>query len=199
MSVSTKKKTNIQNLAIGGILTALVVVLQVLSLFVKVGPVSITLTLVPIVLGAALCGTKVSTWLGFVFSISVIYTGAANDFLLVSPVGTWITVILKGTLCGLAAGLVYNALKKKIVKNTFAVMTAALVCPVVNTGIFLLGCVVFFLESIRTWGFDSGFENVATYLIVGMTGVNFLVELAINIFLSPAIVRIIEASKKLRK
>ena len=198
MAESTKKKPNIQSLATGGILTALVVVLQMLGQFIKFGPFSISLVLVPIVLGAALCGTKVSTWLGFVFGIAVLYTDAGL-FLEISPIGTVITVMLKGTLCGLAAGLVYNALNKKLKKNTFAVMAAALVCPVVNTGIFLLGCVVFFLEAVRGWGVAGGFENVATYLIVGMVGINFLVELAINIFLSPVVVRIIEASKKLRK
>lgn len=198
MAESTKKKPNIQSLATGGILTALVVVLQMLGQFIKFGPFSISLVLVPIVLGAALCGTKVSTWLGFVFGIAVLYTDAGL-FLEISPIGTVITVMLKGTLCGLAAGLVYNALNKKLKKNTFAVMAAALVCPVVNTGIFLLGCVVFFLEAVRGWGVAGGFENVATYLIVGMVGINFLVELAINIFLSPVVVRIIGVSKKLRK
>lgn len=198
MAESTKKKSNIQSLATGGILTALVVVLQMLGQFIKFGPFSISLVLVPIVLGAALCGTKISTWLGFVFGIAVLYTDAGL-FLEISPVGTVITVMLKGTLCGLAAGLVYNALNKKLKKNTFAVMAAALVCPVVNTGIFLLGCVVFFLEAVRGWGVAGGFENVATYLIVGMVGINFLVELAINIFLSPVVVRIIGVSKKLRK
>ena len=198
MAESTKKKPNIQSLATGGILTALVVVLQMLGQFIKFGPFSISLVLVPVVLGAALCGTKVSTWLGFVFGIAVLYTDAGL-FLEISPVGTVITVMLKGTLCGLAAGLVYNALNKKLKKNTFAVMAAALVCPVVNTGIFLLGCVVFFLEAVRGWGVAGGFENVATYLIVGMVGINFLVELAINIFLSPVVVRIIGISKKLHK
>lgn len=198
MAESTKKKPNIQSLATGGILTALVVVLQMLGQFIKFGPFSISLVLVPIVLGAALCGTKVSTWLGFVFGIAVLYTDAGL-FLEISPIGTVITVMLKGTLCGLAAGLVYNALNKKLKKNTFAVMAAALVCPVVNTGIFLLGCVVFFLEAVRGWGVAGGFENVATYLIVGMVGINFLVELAINIFLSPVVVRIIGISKKLHK
>lgn len=198
MAASTKKKPNIQSLATGGILTALVVVLQMLGQFIKFGPFSISLVLVPIVLGAALCGTKVSTWLGFVFGIAVLYTDAGL-FLEISPVGTVITVMLKGTLCGLAAGLVYSALNKKLNKNTFAVMAAALVCPVVNTGIFLLGCVVFFLETVRGWGVAGGFENVATYLIVGMVGINFLVELAINIFLSPVVVRIIGISKKLHK
>lgn len=198
MAASKKKKPNIQSLATGGILTALVVVLQMLGQFIKFGPFSISLVLVPIVLGAALCGTKVSTWLGFVFGIAVLYTDAGL-FLEISPVGTVITVMLKGTLCGLAAGLVYSALNKKLNKNTFAVMAAALVCPVVNTGIFLLGCVVFFLETVRGWGVAGGFENVATYLIVGMVGINFLVELAINIFLSPVVVRIIGISKKLHK
>ena len=78
-------------------------------------------------------------------------------------------------------------------------MITALVCPVVNTGVFLLGCVVFFLDTIREWGVAGGFTNVAQYLIIGMVGINFLVELSVNIFLSPVIVRILGFSKKLHK
>ena len=188
-----------KKLAIGGILTALVFVLQMMGQFIKFGPFAISLVLIPIVLGAALCDYKVSTWLGLVFGVAVLASGDAALFLGIDVPGTVITVLAKGTLCGLAAGLVYEALKKVHIKNTLAVMITALVCPVVNTGVFLLGCVVFFLDTIREWGVAGGFTNVAQYLIIGMVGINFLVELSVNIFLSPVIVRILGFSKKLHK
>ena len=192
-----KNNFNIQKLAFGGILTALVVVLQMLGSFVKFGPFSISLVLIPIVLGAALCDYKISTWLGFVFGVVVLLSGDAAAFLTINVPGTIVTVLLKGTLCGLAAGLVYKALAKK--NRYLAVVVSALACPIVNTGVFLLGCVVFFLDTIRAWGAADGFTNVAQYLIVGMVGLNFLVELSVNIFLSPIVVRLLDFSKKINK
>ncbi len=186
----------VKKLAIGGILTALVVVLQMMGSFIKFGPFAISLVLIPIVIGAALCDYKISTWLGFIFGVVVLFTDAAA-FLAISVPGTIITVLVKGTLCGLVAGLVYKALEK--VNRYVAVIAAALVCPIVNTGVFLLGCVVFFLDTIRAWGAEGGFTNVAQFLIVGMVGINFVIELSVNIFLSPIVVRLLDFSKKIGK
>lgn len=197
MAERKQNKFNVQKLAFGGILTALVVVLQMLGTFVKFGPFAISLVLIPIVLGAALCDYKVSTWLGFVFGVVVLLSGDATLFLGIDATGTIITVILKGTLCGLAAGLVYKALAKK--NRYLAVVVSALACPIANTGVFLLGCVVFFFGAIKEMGAAGGFENTAQFLIVGMVGLNFLVELAVNIFLSPIVVRLLDFSKKIYK
>ena len=193
---NTKNSQAVKNLAIGGILTALVVVLQMLGQFIKLGPFAISLVLIPIVLGAALCDYKISTWLGFIFGVVVLFTDAAA-FLAVSVPGTIITVLVKGTLCGLVAGLIYKLFEKK--NRYLAVTLAAIACPIVNTGIFLLGCVVFFLDTIKEWGAAGGFTNVAQFLIVGMVGLNFLVELSVNIFLSPIVVRLLDFSKKINK
>lgn len=198
ITLSAKRDNSeaVKKIAISGILTALVVVLQMMGQFIKFGPFAISLVLIPIVIGAALCGPKVSTWLGFVFGVAVLFTDAAA-FIAINVVGTVVTVLLKGALCGLAAGLVYKMLENK--NKYLAVTVAAVVCPIVNTGVFLLGCVVFFLETIKQWGAGAGFENVAEYLIIGMVGLNFLVELATNVVLSPVVVRLLSISKKLYK
>lgn len=193
---NTKNSQAVKKLAIGGILTALVVVLQMMGQFIKFGPFAISLVLIPIVLGAALCDYKISTWLGFIFGVVVLFTDA-TAFLAVSVPGTIITVLVKGILCGLVAGLVYKLFEKK--NRYLAVILAAIACPLANTGVFLLGCVVFFLDTIKEWGAAGGFENVAQFLIIGMVGLNFLVELSVNIFLSPIVVRLLDFSKKINK
>lgn len=176
-----------------GLLTAIVVVLQALAVAIRpTGVFNISLVLVPIVVGAALYGYKAGAWLGLVFSIVVLFTDA-GAFLAVSVPGTIITVILKGTLAGLVAGLVYRLLEKK--NRYLAVLVAAIVCPIVNTGIFLIGCLIFFLDTINGWGAAAGFESVGSYLIFGMVGVNFLIEMAVNIVLSSVIVRLIRIGK----
>ena len=183
-----------------GILTAITIVLQMLGSFIKFGPFSISLVLVPIVVGAALYGPVAGAWLGFVFSMVVLFTDA-QAFLVISVPGTILTVLLKGTLAGFLAGVVYVAFRKirfggDKVSVSLGVILAAIVCPVVNTGIFLLGCVLFFLPTIRAWGEAAGYANVGAYMIVGFVGFNFLFELLFNLILSPAIEMIVRIGRR---
>ena len=131
-------KSNTKTIVGVGLLTAIVVVLQALAVFIRpTGLFNISLVLVPIVVGAALYGYKAGAWLGLVFGIVVLITDAAA-FLAISVPGTVVTVLAKGLLCGLAAGLIYRLLASK--NRVAAVVAAAVICPCVNTGVFLLGC-----------------------------------------------------------
>ena len=193
MQTANKRQTSARALALGAILTALVVVLQCMGQFIRFGMFSISLVLIPIVIGAATCGPKISTWLGFIFGVVVLFTDA-GAFLAVSVPGTVITVLTKGMACGLVAGLVYKWIEKK--NRYLAVMAAAIACPVVNTGIFLIGCVLFFFETVQGWGASLGFENAAAYMFLGLAGGNFLFEMGVNILLSPVVVRLLHVVKR---
>lgn len=180
-----------------GIFTAVVIALQLLGSFIRFGPFSISLVLVPIVVGAALYGPNWGAWLGFVFGLTVLLSGDAGAFLVVNVLGTIITVLIKGAAAGWAAGAVFSLLEKK---NTWlAVICAAVIAPVVNTGLFLVGCRLFFMETITGWGRAAGFENVGKYMIFGLVGANFLFEMLFNIVLSPVILRLIHIGRKERK
>lgn len=176
------------------IFTAIVIVLQLLGTFIRFGAFSISLVLVPIVIGAALYGAKAGAWLGFVFGVVTLLDSGA--FLPISVFGTVLTCVVKGTAAGWCAGLVYRLLEKR--GETLATIAAAIVCPVVNTGIFLLGCTVFFLPTISGWASAAGFESVGTYMVVGFVGLNFLFEAVVNAVLSPVIVRLIRLARKRR-
>jgi len=191
-----KKKFNTKALVGLGLLTAIVIVLQAMAISIRFGVFAITLTLVPIIVGAALYGWKAGAWLGFVFGVVVLMTDA-GAFLAVNVPGTIVTCILKGALAGLCAGVVYRLISKK--NRIAAVVTAGVVSPVVNTGIFLLGCVLFFMDTIKEWAAGAGYENVGAYLILGFVGLNFLVEMAVNVVLSSAIVRILNVVSPDRK
>ena len=193
-----KKSISTRTLTGMALLTAVVVILQFLGAFVRFGPFSISLVLIPIVVGAALYGPLAGAWFGFVFGMVVLLSGDAAAFLVVSPLGTILTVLLKGSLAGLCAGLVYKALSRsetKVHGVDLAVVAAAVVCPVVNTGVFLLGCLAFFMPTISEWAAGMGFESVGRYMIFGLVGGNFLFELLFNIILSPIIVRLIHIGR----
>lgn len=192
------KQMSAKTLVMGAVMTALVIILQYLGSFIKLGPFSISLVLIPIVIGTATCGKGIGAWLGFVFGIIVLLSGDAAAFFTVNAPGTIITVLLKGTACGFISGLAYECMYKLLKGNSyFSTVAAAIVCPTVNTGIFLLGCLVFFMDTITGWAEAAGLGGgVAHYMIFGLVGGNFLVELAINIIFSPIIVRIINVVKK---
>lgn len=174
--------------------SALVVILQLLGSFIRFGPFSISLVAMPIVVGSAVYGAGAGAWLGLIFGVTVLLSGDAAAFMAASVGGTIITVLLKGILCGVTAGLVYQLLVQK--QDTVAAVVSAIVCPVVNTGTFLIGCFLFFIPILTEWATGMGFENVGRYMIFGLVGGNFLVELVTNVLLCPVIIRLIKYGKK---
>lgn len=183
-------KTNTQKVVGMGLFTAIIVALQMLASAIKLGPFSITLVLAPIVIGAALYGIGAGAWLGLTFGVTVLISGDAAAFLTINPIGTVITVIAKGMVAGIVAAVIYKAIEKK--NKTVAVVAAGIACPIVNTGIFLIGCYLFFREWLIAVFGTTGFATVIT----GLVSVNFAVELGINMLLASVIVRIIDLGKK---
>ena len=134
------KKANVKKMVGIAILSAIVVVLQLLGSFIKFGPVSISLVLIPIVVGAAVYGPTAGAILGGVFSVIVLSQPDTAWFYGLSFFGTVITVLTKGILAGWLSGLAYKAFSKKSV--LVAILCAAVICPIVNTG---------FSEVIGSW------------------------------------------------
>lgn len=183
------EKTNTRTLAMASVLTALTVLLQYMGSFIKLGPFSISLVLIPIVIGSATCGVKTGAWLGFVFGGVVLLSGDATVFLAVDALGAVITVLAKGILCGLLAGLAFKAVNKLTKNEYVSAIVAAVVCPLVNTGVFLIGCLLFFMDTITMW---AGGTDVVHYMIFVLVGANFIFEILFNIVLAPAVVQIIK-------
>ena len=361
--MSTKYSKMTRTIVGMGLLTAIVVVLQLVGSFIKLGMFSVSLVLMPIVVGAALYGYWAGAWLGLVFGIVVLLSGDAALFLTFNPFGTIVTVILKGALAGLAAGFVYKLLEKRFkqdgsaviasedkslkslriglgiltlagffimlftpicsaeegnnnllsmilfgrasdgssfalaafitlacvasvlffianitttvafngyrssgfvgiaasvcslaallfsavyllsregagtsdlgwgfyagvvvsaaaswlsvrlirsrkameedvegkysFRSNFPVLAASVVCPVVNTGLFIVGCYVFFFNDLKQLSMGTPYgENVGSFILLGLIGLNFIFELTVNIVLCPAIVSLIRTGRK---
>lgn len=193
-ALSEKEKNSgyIRTIAGLGVLTAIVVVLQLMSSVIHFGPFSITLALTPIIVGGALYGLKGGAWLGLVMGITVLLSGDAAAFLTVNVPGTIIIVLCKSTIAGLLASLVYKLIEKN---NIYvAVIAAGIVAPLVNTGLFVVGCMVFFIDTITEW---AGQVPALEFIITGMVGMNFIVELFVNMALSAVTVTLIGYSKKM--
>ncbi len=186
-----KQGVSTQSIALIAMLSALVVLLQILSTLSRAFlPFSVSFALIAIILGAALCGPLAGGFLGFICAIVILFTDSAA-FWVISPVGTLITVMAKGIFCGTVAGLVFKALRG--IKNPYlAIGVASISCPIVNTGIFLLGCRIFFMPTITEWAANSGFENAGYYMLTSFVGINFLVEVITVVIVCPLILRLLK-------
>lgn len=180
------------------LLMALVVVMQAISGIIP--PVSgfpISLVLIPIVLGAAAFGPGAGAILGGTFGVIVYIncvTGADPGGAMVfaaNPALCFLVVMAKGILAGAAAGWVYKLLRG--VNPYLAMVCAAVVCPVVNTGIFVACMLTFFIDVLKAWA-EGG--DVMGYILSVLILINFVPELIINVVFSPAGQRILHAISK---
>ena len=191
-------KKSSEKAAAAGLFVAVVILLQVICTFVRFGPFNITLALAPIVIGGALYGRRFSAMLGGVLGLVILAAGlmgwdggAVLMLVDASPVALVIVAVGKTLAAGYVAGAVYGFICKK--SELAAVLTSAVLCPVVNTGLFIAAMFLFFREPLSAWANGS---DALVYVFTGLTGVNFLVEIGVNLVLSAGITRIIKALKK---
>lgn len=192
------RNEKIKRMAAVALLMALVVVMQFVSgLIPPVGGFSISLVLIPVVLGSALYGPGVGALLGGTFGVIVFIncvTGADPGGAMVfqaNPVLCFLVVMAKGMLAGLLSGWVYRLLKNK---NTYlAMLCAAIICPVVNTGVFVVCMLTFFKDVLSAW---AGGGDLLAYILTGLVVANFLPEMIINVVFSPAGQRIAHVVQK---
>lgn len=180
------------------VLAAMIVVLQTLASGFHVGPFPITLSLIPIIIGAVLYGPKAGAILGGVFGavvVAAVVTGAdAGGFIMfgIHPLITILVCLGKSIVAGWVAGLLFRAIAPK--KFNLGIFSAAIAAPVINTGIFAAALYFFFYPVLIEWA--GGESNAFTFIFTGLIGMNFLIELLIDIVLSPLILKIIQVLRK---
>ncbi len=182
------------------LLAALVAVLQVVSYSIKIGTFNLSLVLIPIVVGGALFGAKTGALLGFVFGVVVTVgcvtgmDGGGNILWNVNPLLTALTCLVKGTAAGFVGGAIATALQRRN-EGFLGVLLSAIAVPIVNTGLFCGAMWFFFRPTLTEW---AGGQDLATYVFIGLIGINFLIEFGINLILSPTCERIVQAIRKVK-
>jgi uncharacterized membrane protein len=180
------------------LLMALVLIMQFLGgVLTTASGFSISLVLIPIVLGAAIYGPSAGAVLGGTFG-AIVYINCVNGadiggamVFQANPILCFAVVMGKGVLAGLAAGWAYRLLQKW---NTyFAMLLAAIVCPLVNTGTFIICMMAFFKDVLAAW---AGGGDIIAYVLTGLVLANFVPELIINVVFSPFGQTIARVAKK---
>lgn len=202
---ANKNRQMIVKMTYLAVLTAIIVVLQLVGIGIKLPFLStpVSLVLVPIVLGACLLGPIAGAFLGFVFGLIVtvtccfmgmdpLFTGILFQ---AHPIITVLLCLSKSTLAGLASGLVYKAFENK--SNTLRLVgtfLAAAVAPIVNTGIFIIGC--YFMKDTFESNFVAEGTSMVYVLFIVIAGLNFVFEFLINMVFAPALKTIIQIVEK---
>ena len=171
-------KRNLQINKITGIaiLGALVVVLQLFSNYVQFGSVSITLSLIPIVVGAVMYGPLTGFVLGALSGILVFVAPSTMAlFWDYGVITTFLVCVLKMALAGLVSGILYKLIYK--INNSFAAVTASVIVPIVNTGLFAIAAYLFYYDLLA--GFAEG-QNVVAFLFLSFIGINFIIEFFVH-------------------
>lgn len=197
-----KKFLTSKNLATLAILSALIVVIQLVSGFIKIGAVNLSFVLIPIVMGAIVIGPLAGVILGVVFGLVCYFMGLVGmdslTYLLISehPIITFLTCVVKGAVAGFATGFIYQVLSKK--NEYLGVILGALAAPVINTGLFIVGALIM-SDAIDLFMVANNISVSAIYFLVIMcAGINFLVEFALNGILAPSLYRVIKYLKNRR-
>ncbi len=188
-----KRYFNTRMIATTGILTGIEIVLQIIGNYINPGFANINLSLVPIAIGAILYGPLVGGFLGLVCGVMVLISPSTMQFFFsVSPIGTILACIIKTTLAGVVAGFAVKPFKGE--KKIYGAVIASILVPVINTGIFAIFALIFFMPILEGMISDT-IPNIAAALFIGMIGINFILEIISTTILAPSLYKIIEHTR----
>ena len=162
------------------LLIALTVVFTFISNNVQIVPgVGINLSLITIALAAILYGWKSGFVVGLVNG-GIVLIGA-SFFMAANPIATPFICFIKSGIAGLISALLFKLLENR--NRHVAVYLSCLIVPLLNTGLFMLSTYLFFPK-----------EFFLSYCIPSIW--NFLLEIAISIFLAPTCYYILKIFEK---
>lgn len=175
--MAVKNKEKIYKLTLTAVLTALIFVLAFTPLgYLKIGTVSITFLMIPVVIGAIVGGPSVGTVLGLMFgATSFIQCFGMDAFgttlFGINPVFTAIMCFVPRILMGLFCGLIYKAFSKK---NYLKVGTAvtSFCGGFINTVLF----VGFLLLLFYNTDYIQSFGNSVIAVISVLITINAVIE-----------------------
>ena len=178
------KKFSTRDLTELAIFIAIIFVMRATGLSrIPVGPLVMTLTMVPIAIGAMFLGPVGGAILGMVYGFTSLYdamSGASamtGFFFQVSPFHTVVLCVVLRTLVGALTGWLFQLLRKIDRSRTWCWFAGGLLAPMLNTILFMGYIVLVFYQTEFVQGMVSKLGNVGPFLFVVLTvGVQGLIE-----------------------
>ena len=178
-----------RNVALLGILIALVIVFQLFASAIRMFGVTLNFSLIPIALAGILLGTLGGAIVGFSCGLVVFITMAV-----LGQEPSTAMCIGKTTAAGAVCGLVFKLLKKYGLH--LAVSVSSVVIPVINTGIYMLGIVIMKDAAAEFMQLGSSSASTVFAVVFGLIWLNFVLEIAINCIFTPLLYRVIKVIDK---
>ncbi len=199
LSARARRLERTYRLVLLAVLSAMVIVLQLFGSAIPIGTTSLSLVLIPIVVGGLVLGVKGGTFLGFLFGAFIFvwcgvlgYDPFTTFLFQQKPVITALICILKGTAAGFVPALLHRVLSRRLPFGSTVI--AAAVAPICNTGLFLIGMLII-MNTLKAY--LAGAVTVS-YFFTAIILVNFAVELTVNLIASPAIYRVWQVIRRKR-
>ena len=190
-----------KNVALLGILVALVIVMQLFASAIPMFGVTINFSLIPIAFAGILLGALGGAIVGFASGVVVFISAAvlgAEPFTATlfqaHPVILTLICIGKTTVAGLVSGLIFKFLVKK--NDFIAVCVSAVILPIVNTGIYLLGIILMKDTTATFLGMGVSTAGTVFTTVFAIIWLNFVLEMAVNLVFIPMIQRVVRVIKK---
>ena len=196
---TVRKNSNhkkIVNLTITAMLTAIIAAMAFTPIgFLRIGPLELTLIMIPVIVGAVTQGVATGAFLGAVFGIvSFIqcFTGSALGAILASESipKTFIVCFVPRILTGFLCALIFKLCAKRDKKQSWSFLVAGISGSLFNTVLFLGFLALLFMnftftaEQAATLG---GLDTVLNTVIAIAAGINAPIELLVWAILGTAI------------
>lgn len=121
------KKDKTLKIALTAVFACIVFVLSYFGSFVRIGTVSIALTMIPIVLGGIYIGPWAGAFLGTIFGLTVYFTDATAALLITENwFYTFLGCVVRAALAGWIPALVYKFIAKK--SEIIGAIVASVLC-----------------------------------------------------------------------
>ena len=199
--ILSKNSAKAKDIALIGIFSALVIVLQLLAELTRaLGlPISIALGLIPVLTASMLRGVKTGAVVGGVFGLVSLVLAAilassmpnSTAVVIVNPLVSFVPRVLVGVFTALTyRGLTENKVLSKAKRYGFAVLSG-FVGVVTNT--------VLFLSMFLAFSYGKTFEDATidfTWVITAVVAINTLIEVVAFPILSAGIVSGIESYQR---
>ncbi len=185
-----KKQLNVRNLAILGLMTAILLLFSFTPIgTIPIGPLSITLNIIPVAIAAIALGPKGGLIIGCVFGVLSflqcigigIPSGMGAVLFNIDPFLAFIQRFVPRALDGLLVGLIYKFCESKF-GNKPSCFVAGFFSAFLNTLLFMTALVVLFGNTEYVQGLVNG-RNIIVF-ICAFVGVNAVVEMVVSTIVS---------------
>ncbi len=174
-----EKKPNTRYLVELALFVAIILVMKLTGLSsIPVGPLNMTLTMVPIAIGAMLLGPLAGGVLGMIYGFTSLYDAVSGGsvmtgiFFQISPLNTIVLCVVMRVLVGVGTGWLFRLLHRLDRTKTACYFLGGLAAPLLNTLLFMGYIVLVFYRT------DFVQERVAA---LGASGPLMFVVLSVGV------------------